>query len=219
MQLPFSAGQFLDVFRAYNDAIGIAPAILIALAIALIALAHSQVAWRHRAITSGLALLWLWAGAVYHWGFFARINPAAQLFGALFVLQAAILLASAFRDRLHFNPRTAGTSWLGWVLMAYALLVYPVLGIAAGHGYPDGPSFGAPCPTTIFFLGMVFWVREPLPVKVVAIPLAWAFLGTSAAVQLGIPEDFALGVAAILVAAEVSRRRFLSRRALRQNTG
>jgi hypothetical protein len=209
MQLPFSAEQFLEAFRAYNTAIGVAPALLIGLAIGLIILVYSEATWRHRAITAGLAALWAWSGAVYHWGFFVRINPAARLFGALFLLQAIILLTCVVRDRLQFAPRASLAAWAGWSLMAYALVAYPLLGIAGGHAYPDGPSFGAPCPTTIFFLGIMLWTRNKPPLSVIAIPLAWAVIGTGAAVQLGIREDFGLAVAGLLIVGNLIQRRLV----------
>ncbi len=207
MQLPFSVAEFLEAFRSYNEAIGVAPVLLIGLAIGLIILAYSEATWRHRAITAGLAALWVWSGAVYHWGFFVRINPAARLFGALFLLQAIILLVCAVRDRLQFAPRASPATWAGWSLIAYALVVYPLLGVASGHAYPDGPSFGAPCPTTIFFLGITLWTRNTVPLSVIALPLVWAVIGTSAAVQLDIREDFGLAVAALLIVANLIQRR------------
>ena len=216
MQLPFSREQFLDVFRTYNDAIGIMPAVLVGLAIALVAAAYSRSERRHRAIAAGLAILWIWSGTVYHWGFFSGIIPAAQLFGALFLVQAGVLLTlGVFRSRLKFNPRGQGPTIIGWALIVYALVVYPLLGATCGHGYPDGPSFGAPCPVTIFSFGLMFWVEGKIPVLLVALPLAWAALGTSAAVQLGIPEDFGLAVAALLVAAELRRRQLMTASPLR----
>ena len=92
MSLPFTREQFLEVFRSYNAAIGFAPLVLLALAVAVLFLSYSQRAWRHRVISALLALLWLWSGMVYHWGFFSDINPAAKLFGALFVAQAVLLI-------------------------------------------------------------------------------------------------------------------------------
>lgn len=206
MQLPFSVEEFLGVFRHYNAVIGIAPFVLLSLAVAMIALAQSQFTWRHRAITAGLGLLWLWAGAVYHWKFFAQINPAAKLFGGLFVLQAVILFTSAARDRMRFVPRAWGA---GWALIVYGLVVYPVLGFFSGHGYPNGPSFGAPCPVTIFFCGMMLWVQQR-PLAVLAIPLAWTVVGTSAALQLGMREDFGLVVAGVLLLIDAIRHRSTS---------
>ena len=54
--------------------------------------------WRSRISTvlimAILALMWLVNGVGYHWSFFTSINPAAKIFGAVFVLQALLLAAA-----------------------------------------------------------------------------------------------------------------------------
>jgi hypothetical protein len=203
MRLPFSLDQFLGVFRAYHDAIGLTPFLLVGLGVALIGLAHSQVPWRDRAITAGLGALWAWAGVVYHGLFFSSVNPAASFFGVLFVTEGVVLFTAAARDAIRFTPVRHG---IGWVVLAYALVFYPLIGNAMGHGYPNGPSFGAPCPVTLFTLGMMLWTRERPPLTVLAIPLLWVAIGTVAALQLGMVEDFGLAVAGVLVVTELMRR-------------
>ena len=61
---------------------------------------------------------------------------------------------------------------------------------------------------TIFFFGLMLWTSGRVPVSNVLLALAWAVVGVVAAVQLGVREDFGLGVSAILVVAHVIRRRF-----------
>ena len=96
-------------------------------------------------------------------------------------------------------------------MVGYALVVYPLIGTLAGHGYPDGPLFGlAPCPTAIFTLG-VFLMARRIPLTVAAVPLLWSAIGTVAAFKLGIREDLGLlvsGVVAgvILVRAAIAAR-------------
>jgi hypothetical protein len=167
------------------------------LTIGLVALAHSEFPWRHTAIVCGLAFLWAWSGIVYHWSFFTTINPAANVFGAVFVLQAVLLLLN--RNRITLSPRFADDRRIGWAFIVYAVFLYPVLGAILGHGYPNGPTFGAPCPVTLFFAGMMFWSVPRINVLSVAIPGMWAIVGGSAALQLGMSEDFALVAAAILL--------------------
>ena len=217
MQLPFTLEQFLDVFRRYNASIGVAPLVLTFLGVTATALVSSRYPWRHRAIGTILVALTLWTGIVYHWRFFTQINPAAWFFGALFVAQAALLAVfGAMRGLLVFRTRRGGASILAYVLIAYALAVYPVLGWMLGHGYPVGPSFGAPCPTTIFFFGMTLLAIETVPVTVVLLPMAWAVIATSAAIQLGMLEDFGLGLSALIVAVELIRRRVTATPGLRE---
>jgi hypothetical protein len=61
------------------------------------------------------------------------------------------------------------------------------------------PVFGvAPCPTTIFTFGILLWTTDRVPKYLLVIPLLWALVGTFAALSLGIPEDYALPVAALI---------------------
>jgi hypothetical protein len=81
----------------------------------------------------------------------------------------------------------------------YALAVYPLIGILAGHHYPRTPVFGvAPCPTTIFTFGLLLWASRPVPLLVVVIPFLWSVVAMSAAVNLNVPQDYGLGVAGVL---------------------
>lgn len=212
MSFPFTREQFLEVFRSYNGAIGIAPLVLVTLAVVVISLSHSKQPWRHRVVAGILAFFWLWSGVVYHWGFFAAINRAATLFGALFVVEGLGLLNSGVRlDRFRIDPRATTTTGLGWLLVVYSIAIYPLLGWVFGHGYPSGPSFGAPCPITIFTLGIMLWTIPRIPLGLTLIPLTWAIIGSSAAVEFGIFEDFALGLSAIIVGSTLIRQRIAAR--------
>ena len=156
-------------------------------------------------------------GAVYHLGFFRRINPAATAFGALFIAQGAMMLWHGVRGRLTVGAHGARAAIPGALLVAYALVAYPAIGYALGHRYPMSPTFGLPCPTTIFTLGVLLWMRPPVPRVLFVIPVLWALVGTAAAMTLGVPEDIGLSVAAaIVVAVEIARSR--PRSELRQRT-
>lgn len=63
---------------------------------------------------------------------------------------------------------------------------------------PALPTFGLPCPTTIFTLGILLFTKPPVPRSVFIVPLLWSAIGTSAAVQLGIPQDYGLAVAGLI---------------------
>ena len=58
-----------------------------------------------RALTYLLVALWVWNAVAYHAWFFTTINPAAWLFGAVFVLQAAFLWTGA-RTRIQYSHPT-----------------------------------------------------------------------------------------------------------------
>ena len=68
-----------------------------------------------------------------------------------------------------------------------------------GHVYPSTPTFGLPCPTTIFTLGLLCWADKKRPPIVWVIPILWSVIGFAAAYSLGIKEDIGLFVAGILI--------------------
>jgi hypothetical protein len=207
MELPFSVDQFLGVFRAYNLAIWPAQILLYLLGVALVLLAVRRAGrWP---IAGGLALLWAWTGAAYHLAFFSEVNPAARLFGAVFLVQAGVWLIWAWRvPTLTFQAVSRNLRVVGGALVAYAFLVYPLLNVVLGHRYPMMPTFGAPCPTTIATLGLLTWAAPRPPWFVWVVPILWALIGTSAAFTLGIHEDLGLlaAAAAALAVHFVSRR-------------
>lgn len=192
--LPFTREQFVAVFADYN--IGVWPVQIVAYALGVGMVASLFVPWRarDRLIGGGLAVMWIWTGATYHWLYFAPVNKAAWLIGALFVLQGAVLLpAAVLRSQLRFGlaPGTAGQ--IGWFLVAYAAIVYPLIGEWVGHGYPDMPMFGiTPCPVTLFTLGLLLLTTAPVPAWLLVIPFLWALVGGSAAFLLDIPQDWLL---------------------------
>jgi hypothetical protein len=209
MSLPFSEEQFLGVFAEYNRAVWPAQLFLYALAAAAIFLAARRRRHSGKVIAAILALFWLWMGVVYHLAFFAGINRAALVFGALFILQSLLFCAEGVRKRpLTFRFRADARGFFGATLFIYALVVYPLLGYLFGHTFPAAPTFGLPCPTTIFTFGMLLWVEGKVPVRLLLVPLGWSLLGTTAAVMLGMTEDLGLTAAGVLgTALIVSRNR------------
>lgn len=199
MNPPFSTAEFLHTFGRYNQGVWPAQVLLYALAAAVL-----WFAWRPRArsgqvIGVALALLWAWMGIVYHAAYFSRINPAAWLFAGAFLLQSALLAhAAVSRGGLSFCPRAGVPGIAGAALVAYALVVYPLVGYAAGQRYPETPTFGLPCPTTIFTFGVLLWAVPRTPARLLVIPTLWAMLGISAARSHGIAQDYALPVAAVV---------------------
>jgi hypothetical protein len=59
------------------------------------------------------------------------------------------------------------------------------------------PTFGLPCPTTLFTLGMLAFLKPPRPVAMFVVPLLWTLVGAQAALAFGVLEDFGLLVAGI----------------------
>lgn len=209
LNLPFSQAEFFQVFARYNEAVWPAQVGLRTLALLVIPLLFVNRRAVDRAILGVLAFLWLWMAVAYHFWFFARINPAAWGFGALFLIEAAYLFwLGPVRGRVAFQVPRNWRGLAGACLLAFALLFYPAVSYFRGDHYPAVPSFGLPCPTTIFTLGMLVMIRPPIPWSLFVIPLLWTVVGSSAALHLGVVQDLALAVAgltalAVLVASRV----------------
>jgi hypothetical protein len=214
MALPFTVEQFFGVFARYNEAVWPAPLLLYALAAAaLVAIAAGRPG-SGRFVTVALAVLWAWSGVVYHWVYFSAVNPAAWLFGALFLGQAVLFVREGvLRHRLVFAVHDGSVSIVALALVAFALLGYPILGAALGHSYPAAPTFGAPCPTTILTLGLLLLARGTARWPLFAIPLLWAVVSGAAAFSLGVYEDLGLVAAAGFAAAVLVRDRIRRRHA------
>jgi intracellular septation protein A len=207
MVLPFGPEQFFAAFERYNLAVWPMQVVLLSLAIVVWLWVVRRRGNDGRWISLTLALLWAWMAMAYHFAFFAAINPAAWLFGAVFLLCAGTLAwVGGVRQRLEFAPRSDARGWLGMALVVFALLVYPALGWLLGHRYPRAPTFGLPCPTTIYTIGVLMFVRGPVPRSVLAVPLAWAVVGSTAAFNLGVYQDLGLLVAGAVALAAATHR-------------
>jgi hypothetical protein len=215
--LPFTETQFFDLFGRYNEAIW--PAQLIAYCIAAgtlwATLRHSRLFSIFTLVS--LAALWGWTGGVYHGLFFAEINPAARLFAALFVGQALLLAATAFAHPIDFTGRMSVIRGAAWVMILYALAIYPLLNTALGHSYPQAPTFGlTPCPLVVFTFGILGLSRDRTPWLLFAAPIIWSFIGGSAAFLLNVEPDWALPLSA-LAAVALNASKPKSRVAARRN--
>jgi hypothetical protein len=199
--MPFTTQQFFEVFDAYNATIWPAQIVAYALGLAAVAAPSQAAAHAPRFIAGVLALMWLWNGVCYHWLAFTPINPAAKVFAVVFVIQSALLTVIALaRHGISIRLGRDFRAVAGFGFIAYAMLIYPALGFRAGHGLMAGPMFGvAPCPTTIFTIGLLLLMRGRGVAWLSVIPFLWSLIGLAAALQLGIVEDLALPVAGLVL--------------------
>ena len=196
--LPFTTDQFFEVFARYNAAIWPVQLVAAALGIVALVLLLRSGAWTNRAIALILAAFWLLMGIGYHLLFFTRINALAYVFAFLFVTQAGLFLVDGLTRRLTFQLTGGWSGRVAWTLMAYALVVYPLIGLFGPHPYPATPLFGvAPCPTVIFTLALLLLSNARW--RLVFIPLLWSAVGGSAAVLLAVPQDYGLILAGALL--------------------
>jgi len=204
MRIPFTPGQFFDVFTHYNEAVWPMQIVLVtaALLLTVLALVSPRAS---RIVIAGLAALWVWMAIAYQLAFFARLSSTAYLFAATFFVEAALLVWHGVHTRrLHFAlPHEASHTVVGTLLIAFALVGYPAIAYVVGQRCPATPTFGLPCPTVVFTLGLLAWCVRPVPWSVLVIPAVWALFSPSAALNFGVVGDLALLPAAILALAVI----------------
>ena len=207
MQLPFTPEQFFGVFEQYNEAVWPAQLGIYIAAIVAVYSILKPGKYSNKIISGILAFFWLWMGIVYHWTFFSTINPAARLFGVLFMLQGLIFIFEGIvRNSLKFSFSKNWRSAIGIALILFGSVLYSILGLFLGHNYPRSPTFGLPCPTTIFTIGALILANRP-PKYVIIIPLLWSVVGFSAAISLGVKEDVSLLIAGLIGAVAILFKR------------
>jgi hypothetical protein len=193
MNLPFTQAQFFEVFASYNTAVWPLQIFLNVAAIAVVGSVITVPKKAGRFVSAALALLWSWLAIGYHLAFFWSINPASPLFAGISLVAAGTFLwLGVFRSSLQFQAGMGARKFTGLLVILFALVVYPVIGEATGHAYPATPTFGLPCPTTIFTFGILLMATRPLPRWLLAAPMVWAAIGAGAAFSLGVMQDLAL---------------------------
>lgn len=198
MQLPFTVEQFFDVIRAYNTAVWPAQVVLLALALVAVVLVVMPQRWSGAGISLILATFWTWLGLVYHLAFFTTINPLAYAFAAISVAAAAVFFwHGVVLRQLKFRWGVNARVGVGLAFVAFALIVYPAWSSFSGHGYPALPTFGLPCPTTLFTIGILAFAVPPYPRSVLIGPILWCFVGAQAAFLFGVHADLGLIVAGL----------------------
>lgn len=202
MRPPFTAEEFLDVFRRYNDAVSPVQGVLLVLALLAIGAALRGSRRGARATLALLGLLWLWTAVAYHLAFFTTLGAVGYLFAAASAAEGLLLLRlSAAPLPPRFAPRADARGIAAALLLGYAVLGYPAAAALAGHHYPAMPTFGAPCPVTIFTLGLLLLSVDRPPRSALVVPIAWALVASSAVIAFGMWEDVGVPLAAIVAIA------------------
>jgi len=138
----YSARSYQRLVERYNAEIW--PLQLVALAIGLVVLWLAVFRPREggRWMCGLLALLWAWIGWAFHWERFAEINTAAPWFALAFFAQALLLVVfGVVRPGEYREPRPA-LRVAGLVLLAGAVVAWPVVQVAMGRPWGLVEVFG-----------------------------------------------------------------------------
>ena len=199
MELPFTAEQFFGVFRAYNTTLWPVQLFLLSMAGLDIVLVMWSRRWSGAGVSAILAFLWGWMGLAYHLAFFTSISTPAFALAAVFLVGALVFFWNGvIQRRLDFRWQAGARGVTALLLVVFALVVYPAWSHFAGQPYLETPTFGLPCPTTIFTMGLLACLVRPYPRSVLVVLLLWSLAGVQAAFLLSVPQDIGLAVVAVV---------------------
>lgn len=206
-----SVDLFFQRMVEYNTAIWPMQVVTYLLGIGVVLLAMKRWTFSSQVIALILAAFWIFNGVVELMVFFGSVSRQYYFWGSVWIGQGLLLvLMGVFQRTLDFAIHKRWPDYLGLSVIAFALLIYPLLGYASGHGFPQGPVFGvAPCPVCIFTCGVLLFNKRRTPIALVMIPLIWSLMGTFAVVILRVYADLGeviVGVATALVIMHNNRR-------------
>lgn len=190
--LPYTAEILFSSFAQYNAGLWPLPVLALALTLGAILLTLRPVRGGGRATGTLLAAAWLWTGIGWEIWYFARLNFAAPLYGALFVVEGLLLIWLVIRRRIAFRFR-AGPFGSTGLALALVALAWPLIDRLFGQTFPTERVVGlAPAPTTVLTFGLLLLAEGRTRLHLAIIPLLSSLLAGATAWILWIPQDLAL---------------------------
>lgn len=202
--LPYSADALFAQFEHYNFAIRPVPALALLLIGMILYLAVRSRQDRSHLIFAALGAGWLWTGTVYHQMFFADLNFAAPVYGALFIFQGVLLLWLG-AVRRGFAVRFDGSidAWIGVGSVIAAACALPLADWLQGAGWTDARlPLIAPGATAGVTVGVLLMTSGRWRWCLLIIPVLWTFVAGGHAWVLDIRQDYvlpAIGLLALLL--------------------
>lgn len=113
--------------------------------------------------------------AVVFFLIYGRELSGAVLGIPLFVLAAVLFAWDIKAGKTQFKAPEAPWKKYATALLILCAFLYPVIGYAIGHIYPQACTFGTmPCPTTVFALALLAAAVPRVDKKVYIVLLVWA---------------------------------------------
>ncbi|MEA1048529.1 DUF6064 family protein [Lamprobacter modestohalophilus] len=221
--LPFSLETYQRLGLLYNARFSAAVVAGLGIGLFALLLLWRPTPLRLRLALAGLGLCWLWISWAYQLQTLAPLLWAGELFAIAFALQSGLLLASAVYSTPRLTPHwvvrglaaqsPAGQPrlgvWLGAGMLVFAVLLLPLIELAAGQPWPGLSFFGsAATPTAIGTLGLAAMLGPRLWLLLTPVPVLWCLVVSL--LLLGLDDPLwalpALAVPVSLVAALLGRR-------------
>ena len=196
--LLFSPRVYYRLIELHNEALW--PLQLAALALGLLVLFASLRGGpaASRVVFAILGALWMWIAWSYLWERYASINWAVAYAAPLFAAQGlALIWCGAIREKLRLAPVTGLVSAATAVLLATAVIAYPLIAPLMGRPWTAAETFGIfPEPTALATLAVLAGVPRGGALLMI-IPFLWCALASEILWLLGSPEFFIPATAAL----------------------
>ncbi|MGD8565242.1 MAG: DUF6064 family protein [Candidatus Bathyarchaeota archaeon] len=201
--------DFFTILKTYNETIWIITIFTYILGLLAIYLSAKKIKHSGKIISSILGFLWLWSGIVFHIMFYGptdveflgqTMSGVWYFSGILFIIQGVLFLViGVIRDSLSFQIKKNPCSIIGSIFVIYSMVIYSAIGLITGYVYPEYPIFGtAPCPVSIFTVGLLLFSDKKIPIYISIIPLIWAIMGFMPVFELSVWADIGLILSGII---------------------
>ena len=155
--LPYTAEVLFALFDECNQAIRPLQGVTLFLTAGVLMLTLRSRENRSRLIVAILAAGWVWTETVFHLVYFTKINFAAPAYGALFILQGALLFwTGVYRNRISIRLQRKPASYAGAVIFVLSALILPMIDWHQGLSWTEARfALLAPGTTAGLTLGLL----------------------------------------------------------------
>jgi hypothetical protein len=178
--LMYSARTWYRLIEHHNTAVWPAQLAALLLGLGIMAAVIRQPPWQARAIPAALAFLWAFVAIAFLWRRYSGISTGATWFAAGFGIEALLLAWVGARRHLDFLPPHGLPGWVGFLLLALAVVLYPSFAVLAGRGIRQAEVFGVmPDPTAIGTIGVLLMATGRWRRRLMMIPVLWCLVSGS----------------------------------------
>ena len=171
----FSDTAYYRQFELYNEAIW--PLQFVALLFSLVMLyaLWKKPGWGGRAVGVILVVSWLWVAWAYLYQRLDQLHVVADKYALGFVVQAVLLAWFGVVKNRFELVNSRGRVIMGTVLLAVALVIYPLIAVLSGRPWMQFELFAfAPDPTVLATLAIL--LRYKAAWLLYVIPLVWLLI-------------------------------------------
>ena len=168
---------FWNQIGLYNDSTLIIQVIMAIVAIILLLYIFIKPSNRANILMkSFLSFAFAW-NAIVFFLIYAEPSPFSYLGAVLFVIISILFALDIFTKKIEFRfPQLDYLKYLT-IMFIFLVFLYPLIGYALGHIYPETCTPMMPCPLTVFTITLVVAAIPRVDKKVFAALLPWALLG------------------------------------------